>query len=130
MADQKIILCDVDGTLVNYDNGPARTRGKQAPRPFRREKVRRATPYEEFEGEMILRDHLAYDRTKFALVRTFLSICRTSLGLLASGAGLVILQTSKALVALGCVLIVAAAMVMAVGSMYSYRAKRRLDGLG
>ena len=54
--------------------------------------------YKNHEGDMILRDYLAYDRTKFALLRTFLSIERTALGLLASGAGLVILQTSATLV--------------------------------
>ena len=48
--------------------------------------------YSEFTGEMILRDVLAYDRTRLALSRTFLAFVRTALGLLASGAGLVILQ--------------------------------------
>ena len=85
--------------------------------------------YKDFEDDMILRDHLAYDRTKFALIRTFLSIARTALGLLASGAGLIILQTSTALVSIGYVLVVTAAVVMAAGSLYSLRAKRRLDGL-
>ena len=68
--------------------------------------------YQGFEGDMILRDHLAYDRTKFALLRTFLSIGRTALGLLASGAGLIILQTSVALVSLGYALVTVAAAVM------------------
>ena len=86
-------------------------------------------PYEEFEGEMILRDHLAYDRTRFALVRTFLSICRTALGLLASGAGLVILQSSRALIVLGYVLVLAAVVVLAAGCTYCAPEKRRLDGL-
>lgn len=85
--------------------------------------------YAEFQGDMILRDHLAYDRTKFALLRTFLAIERTALGLLASGAGLVILQTSATLVSLGYVLCFVAATVFVVGGVYSLRAKRRLDGL-
>jgi len=86
--------------------------------------------YKDFEDDMILRDHLAYDRTKFALIRTFLSIARTALGLLATGAGLIILQTSRTLVSIGYVLVIVAAIVLAVGSVYSYNAKRRLDGLG
>lgn len=86
--------------------------------------------YQGHAEDMILRDHLAYDRTKFALVRTFLSICRTALGLFASGEGLVILQTSSELVFVGYLLIVVAAMVLVVGSLYSWRAKSRLDGLG
>ena len=85
--------------------------------------------YADYQDEMILRDHLAYDRTKFALLRTFLSIERTALGLLASGAGLVILQTSRLLVAIGYVLVAVACVVFVVGGMYSWRAKKRLDGL-
>lgn len=85
--------------------------------------------YAEYEDDMILRDHLAYDRTKFALLRTFLAIERTALGLLASGAGLVILQTSRTLVSIGYVLCAVALVVFVVGGVYSWRAKKRLDGL-
>lgn len=85
--------------------------------------------YKDHEDEMILRDYLAYDRTKFALLRTFLSIERTALGLLASGAGLVILQTSAMLVSIGYVLIVVAFAVFVAGGVYSAKAKKRLDGL-
>lgn len=85
--------------------------------------------YAEFQDEMILRDHLAYDRTKFALLRTFLAIERTALGLLASGAGLVILQTSTMLVSIGYVLCTVALVVFVVGGVYSWRSKKRLDGL-
>ena len=85
--------------------------------------------YKSHEGDMILRDYLAYDRTKFALLRTFLSIERTALGLLASGAGLVILQTSATLVSIGYVLVVVAFAVFVAGGVYAARAKRRLDGL-
>ena len=85
--------------------------------------------YADYQGDMILRDHLAYDRTKFALLRTFLAIERTALGLLASGAGLVILQTSTRLVSIGYVLCTVAAAVFVAGGVYSWRAKRRLDGL-
>lgn len=94
-----------------------------------REGNRMEYEYKNHEDDMILRDHLAYDRTKFALIRTFLAISRTALGLLASGAGLVILQTSATLVTIGYVLVLAAAVVMVVGSRYSWRAKKRLDGL-
>ena len=85
--------------------------------------------YKDYEGDMILRDHLAYDRTKFALLRTFLSIERTALGLLASGAGLIITRSSAMLVSIGYVLLAVAFCVFVAGGVYSYRAKRRLDGL-
>lgn len=85
--------------------------------------------YKDYEGDMILRDHLAYDRTKFALLRTFLAIERTALGLLASGAGLIITKSSATLVTIGYVLLVVAAAVFVAGGVYAARAKKRLDGL-
>lgn len=85
--------------------------------------------YTELKDEMILRDYLAYDRTRLALTRTFLSIARTALGLLASGAGLVILQENRTLIVLGYVLIAVAAAVMAFGILYWYRYKKHLDAL-
>ena len=85
--------------------------------------------YKDYEDEMILRDRLAYDRTKFALLRTFLSIARTALGLFASGFGLIIVKESQALINLGYVLCVFAVSVLVVGGVYSLRAKIRLDGL-
>ena len=85
--------------------------------------------YKSFEDDMILRDHLAYDRTKFALLRTFLAIERTALGLLASGAGLIITKSSATLVSIGYVLLAVAFAVFVAGGVYSLRAKHRLDGL-
>ena len=85
--------------------------------------------YKDFEDEMIVRDHLASDRTKFALLRTFLAIERTALGLLASGAGLIITKSSATLVSIGYVLLAVAFCVFVAGGVYSWRAKRRLDGL-
>lgn len=85
--------------------------------------------YKDYEDEMILRDHLAYDRTRFALLRTFLSIARTALGLFASGFGLIIVKESQALINLGYILCVFAVSVLVVGGVYSLRAKIRLDGL-
>jgi len=85
--------------------------------------------YRDYEDDMILRDYLAYDRTKFALLRTFLSIARTALGLFASGFGLIIVKESPALISLGYVLCVFAVGVLIVGGIYSYRARKRLNGL-
>ena len=85
--------------------------------------------YSGYEGDMILRDHLAYDRTKFALLRTFLAIARTALGLLASGAGLIILQKSITLIAIGYVLLGGRRIIKKTSLIYGIRAKRRLDGL-
>ncbi|WP_287883750.1 DUF202 domain-containing protein [Agathobacter sp.] len=86
--------------------------------------------YEDFnKDEMILRDFLAYDRTRLALMRTVLSLARTALGLLASGGGLIILEDELGLVSLGYVLIVIAVAVMAFGVSYYLKFKKRLDAL-
>ena len=48
------------------------------------------TYYEEVEpGKMILRDHLAYDRTVLANERTFLAYVRTAIALVATGCMLI-----------------------------------------
>ena len=86
--------------------------------------------YVNHTDDMILRDYLASDRTKFALLRTFLSIARTALGLFASGFGLIIVKESQALINLGYVLCGFAVCVLVAGVIYSVRAKVRLDGLG
>ena len=85
--------------------------------------------YANYHDDMILRDHLAYDRTKFALIRTFLAIARTALGLYASGMGLIILQTSAELITLGWLIMAVATVVLVAGCIYSWHAKVRLDGL-
>lgn len=47
-------------------------------------------PYSKIHpDDMILRDHLAYDRTVLANERTFLSYCRTSITLLIAGGTLI-----------------------------------------
>lgn len=81
------------------------------------------------KDELILRDYLAYDRTKLALTRTVLSILRTVLGLYASGMGLIILQKSKVLIALGYAVTVSATVVLIVGIAYWWRYKVHLDSL-
>lgn len=86
--------------------------------------------YAEFkEGDLILRDCLAYDRTRLALTRTALSIIRTSLGLFASGAGLIVLKDELGLVGIGYLLIAAAIGVIILGTVYYLQFKRRLDVL-
>ena len=85
--------------------------------------------YKELENDMILRDYLAYDRTKMALIRTFLSIARTALGLLASGVGLVILQGNPGVQAIGYFIVAVSLVVFIIGSVYCYKVKKKLDEL-
>ena len=83
--------------------------------------------YSELSSEMILRDYLAYDRTRMALIRTVLSIIRTALGLFATGIGLVIAHTEMIQLYLGYVLITVAAVVLIYGIYYGFKTKRKLD---
>lgn len=85
--------------------------------------------YTEIKEDMILRDYLAYDRTKLALTRTLLSFLRTALGLLASGVGLILLQDVVSVRIIGYLVIVTAFIVAAAGVIYCHRYRKRLDKL-
>ncbi len=73
--------------------------------------------YTKFDpDELILRDHLALDRTILANERTLLAYLRTALFLVVSGVSLVkLFPDSAALVGLGYAAIVTAIMVGALG---------------
>ncbi|MYF98443.1 DUF202 domain-containing protein [Candidatus Poribacteria bacterium] len=47
--------------------------------------VEKETPYQDIKGQLILRDHLAADRTILANERTFLAYIRTALTLFVAG---------------------------------------------
>jgi putative membrane protein len=80
------------------------------------------TPYERFPYEsLILRDHLALDRTMLANERTFLAYVRTALGLLVTGASFVKFGGSLALTVVGWAFVPAALFVAAIG-LWRYRA--------
>jgi len=74
--------------------------------------------------EMILRDHLAYDRTVLANERTWLAYVRTALGLLAAGGTVLrFFATTPAMLYLGAVL-VALGVFCAVWGYYRYAKMR------
>ena len=75
----------------------------------------------ENEGDpMILRDHLAIDRTKLANQRTLLSFIRTSLMLVASGVTIMkLVPPEDALFYVGLATLFGAMIVFALG-MYNY----------
>jgi putative membrane protein len=85
--------------------------------------------YEDFNEELILRDYLAYDRTRLSLMRTFLSFGRTSLGLLASGIGLLIVRSTLMIRIIGWFMIIVAGIVFIFGVVICFHYKRRLDVL-
>ncbi|MBQ7679573.1 MAG: DUF202 domain-containing protein [Butyrivibrio sp.] len=85
--------------------------------------------YAEMQEDMILRDYLAYDRTKLALTRTFLSILRTVLGFFATGAGLIIIKENDLLVMIGYALMGIAFVVLIWGMIYCRQYRKRLNEL-
>ena len=74
-------------------------------------------PYSKINPDtMILRDHLAYDRTALANERTLLAYIRTSIALLAAGGTLVkMFSDEQAMMNLGCILLFLGIVVVAVG---------------
>lgn len=85
--------------------------------------------YEEFCGEMILRDYLALDRTILANTRTMLAYARTSIGLLASGTGMVKLVTGGFIHITGYVFIAAAFPILIIGIVEYSKMKSTLAAL-
>ncbi len=77
--------------------------------------------------EMILRDHLAYDRTVLANERTLLAYLRTSIALLAAGGTLVkIFPDEGGMVTLGIVLLALGALVAFIGMIRFVQVKKRI----
>ena len=86
-------------------------------------------PYSKINpNDMILRDHLAYDRTVLANERTLLSYMRTSIALLAAGGTLMkIFPDERTTVLIGCVLLVLGVAVALVGPFRFVSVKKRLS---
>ncbi len=77
---------------------------------------------------MILRDHLAYDRTVLAHERTLLSYLRTAIALLAAGVTLVkIFPEEQAMVKLGAILLAVGGMAAVIGIWRFVAVRKRLS---
>ena len=75
LSDVGVVLSDADQEFEYHSLATNKT-------------SKRTNPYERFaDGELILRDQLAIDRTMLANERTFLAYCRTALALILTGAG-------------------------------------------
>ena len=79
-------------------------------------------PYEQYDPEnLVLRDHLAIDRTVLALERTFLAYVRTSLTLIVAGVSFIYIFDSIVPVIIGMIFVPSGLGVAALG------VKRYLD---
>ena len=86
------------------------------------------SPYENFpKEELILRDHLAIDRTVLANERTILAYVRTSLALIAAGATLIYFSADLLIKMLGGILIVSGAGILLVGILKYKKMKESID---
>jgi putative membrane protein len=85
-------------------------------------------PYSKINpDEMILRDHLAYDRTILANETTLLAYLRTAMALLAAGATLFRLYSDDAFFqVLGIVMLVLGVLIAAVGIHRFFAMSKRL----
>ncbi len=84
-------------------------------------------PYENFrEEELILRDHLALDRTILANERTLLSYVRTTLAVIVVGMTLIHLSRDSVLQGIGIVSIIIGILILAVGIHRSVRMSRKI----
>ena len=81
------------------------------------------------ENEMILRDHLAKDRTILANQRTLLSFLRTGLYLVVSAIAVFNVQVLEGISQLGYVLIGFSVLTVAFGIFNYYRFKKRINDL-
>ncbi len=85
-------------------------------------------PYAKFDpDEMILRDHLAYDRTVLANERTLLSYLRTAIALFAGGGTLMkLLHDEPMMVKLGGLLLLLGGIAAAAGIIRFFQVKKRI----
>ena len=86
-------------------------------------------PYSKIDPDkMILRDHLAYDRTVLANERTLLAYFRTAIALLAAGGTLIKLFPDElGMTRLGFVLLAVGAVSAVVGGLRFIAVRRRLS---
>jgi putative membrane protein len=85
--------------------------------------------YKKFTEGMILRDHLALDRTVLANERTLLSYLRTFIGLFAAGVGLIQLFNTSFSVVAGYVLIAISPSFAVLGVRRYLKMKNKLKTL-
>lgn len=86
------------------------------------------SPYEDFsKNELILRDHLAIDRTILANERTFLAYIRTSLAIAAAGATLIYFSAETTVKLLGGILIFFSIGAIVIGTIRYIRIGKSIN---
>lgn len=80
--------------------------------------------------ELIMRDHLAADRTSLANERTLLAYVRSALAFAAVGFGLIkLIETTTALIVIGWILITVGIITLIIGTIRFFQFRRTIDAL-
>lgn len=79
--------------------------------------------------ELIIRDHLAVDRTALANERTFLAYIRTAIAAGATGFGLIKLFTSLSTTIIGWIIIFLGIIVLIIGIIRFFQFRRKINVL-
>jgi len=88
----------------------------------------RLTPYEEFsEKELILRDHLAVDRTRLANERSFLAYIRTTFTMIITGLSLIKFFDSFTAIILGWIFIITGVLLGILGAIRYLRFRKNIN---
>ena len=80
------------------------------------------------DKELILRDHLALERTRLANERTLFAYIRTSLYLLTAGIGILQIQSISRLDGLACVCVVSGIILFFFGFVRFWQMRKHLKG--
>ncbi|MEA2070239.1 MAG: DUF202 domain-containing protein [Asgard group archaeon] len=80
--------------------------------------------------ELIIRDHLAADRTALANERTFLAYLRTAIALAGAGFGLIKFVDETAYIIIGWILIPIATVILIYGILHYIRFKSSISFMG
>jgi len=85
--------------------------------------------YKGFNGDMILRDYLALDRTKLANERTLLAFIRTFIAVFAAGVGIIQVYENQTAIIFGTILVVTSLAFLVLGIISYFKGKNKLKQL-
>ena len=81
-------------------------------------------------NELIIRDHLAVDRTALANERTLLAYARTALAFAAGGAGLIKIWPLTVIIVFGSILITIGVITLIIGMYRFFKTRKMMSDIG
>ncbi|NHJ85970.1 MAG: DUF202 domain-containing protein [Asgard group archaeon] len=95
-----------------------------------KKKQERKQVYKVSRDQLIIRDHLAADRTALANERTFLAYIRTALAFIAGGFGLIKFVPTLGYVIFGWILVVIGVIILIIGIIRFIQFRKTIGELG